>query len=146
MPEGTASGLNPTVAFDFFQQFKEAHDRVGLPYDLWFDHWFVHGYVFKGPDYFLVGGHDSENPKAWLVWWAATLPGMRTEHETVRLFLSLMPYYKPLVAWNRSLKNKRGLRYYSTDRLLSLTAPSSGHESLPISPETIPVDGPPCCL
>lgn len=122
VPQAGPAVLTPRV-YDLWENCRAAHVAAGLDFEQEFNRIFTFGYVFKGPDYLMMGLDDPNRPDAWLCWWADSMPGIRTQHESVRMFLSFMPHYRPFVSWDRRLKNKRGLRYYSTDRLMSLTAP-----------------------
>lgn len=108
---------------DFLARCEEAHASVQLPFAYYLDHFFSHGYVFKGPDYFVMFQIDPDRPDAWFVWWADVAPGTFCirKRAAIHFFLGLMPHYLPYVSWARSLKGRTGVRYFSTERLRSLT-------------------------
>lgn len=106
--------------YDLIASAERQHAVAGYDFATIFDYHFRHQWVFKGPGYLLMGGHDPKDPDAWLVWWAEAM----TKRETlnaIRLFLRLMPYPKPRVGWARPLKGRPEVKYYSTVRLLRLT-------------------------
>lgn len=113
----TMSLITPPTAprHDFILTATRAHESQGLSFDENFDWLFTNGYIFKGPDYFLMGYEDARND-AWVIWWAETHPN-RKPLEMMALFLKLIPYYRSQVGWARLLKNKP-FKFYSTERLL----------------------------
>lgn len=121
MPEPTiTSRADAPPEYDFLESAERVHTVAGFDFQVVFDYYFRHQWVFKGPGYLLLGGHDPKDPDAWLVWWAEA----RSKKETwqaVRLFLRLMPYKKARIGWARPLKGRPEVKYYSTDRLLRLT-------------------------
>ena len=108
------------VDYDLLISAEKQHAIAGYDFPTIFDYYFKHQWVFKGPGYLLMGGHDPQDPDAWLVWWAEAQSKKETLN-AIRLFLRLMPYRKPRVAWARPLKGRPEVKYYSTERLLRLT-------------------------
>jgi hypothetical protein len=114
------------VDYDLLVNAERVHAVAGYDFPSIFDYYFKHQWVFKGPGYLLMGGHDPQDPDAWLVWWAEAVSTHPKYHKidtlaAVRLFLRLMPYRKPRVAWARPLNGRTAVKYYSTERLLRLT-------------------------
>lgn len=104
---------------DLFASAAKAHAEHGLDFQGHLAHYCQSGYVFKGPDFFLMGREDPEDPDAWLIWWAECYPTRRPS-DMVALFIRFMPHYRKRIAWVRMLKGKTELKYYSTDRLLRI--------------------------
>ncbi len=92
-----------------------AFEANGLDFPKTFDYFFDHQYVVKGPGYFMLFMEDVNDKDAWLVYWAEC-----HRSDMLGTFLRHMPFYKPKVAWCRPFKGRKGPKYYSTDRLLSL--------------------------
>jgi hypothetical protein len=86
-----------------------------------FDHYFSTGYVFKGPDYFVMGGEPPEGPSSdtWFIAWAEAHPNSKRPLAAAEQFLKLMPYYRPWVRFGRIHRQKDD-KIYSTDRLIRL--------------------------
>jgi len=105
---------SPPSTYDFLATASEAHAKAGYDFPQVLDAYFTSGYVFKGPDYFMLVHADDAND-AWAVWWGEAHPP-RPSVELVRLFLRHAPYYRPRIGWARGLKNKE-YTLYSTDRL-----------------------------
>ena len=98
---------------NFLSSAKAAHDRALLDFPAVFDSYWESGYVFKGPDYMLMGHEDPGND-AWIVWYAeCTDPRVNA----VKLFLKHVPYYRSQIGWARGLRGKL-FKFYSTERLL----------------------------
>ncbi len=114
--------LEPPEPHDFLLSYRQACEKAGLNYTILFDYYFTHEYVFKGPDYLLMGGPDPQRGDAWHVHWAETTKPNRALPETIAHFLSLMPYERPYVSWSRALRGDMRTRYYLTKRLRALTA------------------------
>lgn len=115
--------------YDFLASFERACTSVGLSYALVFDSYFVRGYVFKGPDYLMLGAPDPTRPSTWHVQWAEFHPRLRPLEAVGRL-VRLMPYRMDYVGWSRELKRGGSRpRYYLTQRILDLTAgvPTASH-------------------
>lgn len=108
--------------YDFLKSFEEACTKAGLNYSILFDYYFSNEYVFKGPDYLLLGGPMPGNDQAWHVFWAETSRGKCADLKTIAHFLDLMPYERPYVAWSRMTRGSMHTRYYLTARLRRLTA------------------------
>jgi hypothetical protein len=103
---------------DLVASAAAAHQEFGINFPSYFDNYFQCHYVFKGPDFFLMGREDPSRRDAWYVWWAECYPKRRPA-EMLALFLRMMPHYRSEVGWWRPLKNGEGeVKYYSTDRLL----------------------------
>jgi len=113
---------SPDVPYDFLRSFEEACTKVGLNYAILFDYYFERGYVFKGPDYLVLGGPMPDDDTTWHVFWAETTAPGRGSLRMIARFLDLMPYERPHVAWSRMLRGKMTTRYYLTARLRRLTA------------------------
>ena len=108
------------VDYDLLVNAERVHAVAGYDFPSIFDYYFKHQWVFKGPGYLLMGGHDPADQDAWLVWWAEAQSKKETWN-AIRLFLRMMPYRKPRIAWARPLKGRTAVKYYSTERLLRLT-------------------------
>lgn len=119
----TSSDTRP---HDFLASFQRACSAHGYDFAAAFDWYFAHGYVFKGPDYLLLGGPSTERPDAWFVFWAECSPP-RPGFAAMRQFVQLVPYRRPYVGWARFLKGRKTVKYYSTDRLMSFN--SGTHET-----------------
>lgn len=105
---------------DFLASFLESCKKVDLDGTAWFDFHFTYGYVFKGPQYLLLGGPGEmygQPDDCWVVWWAEST----CRYLAIRKFLHLMPHHRPRIAWCRYLKGRREVKFFSTDRLLRLT-------------------------
>lgn len=74
------------------------------------------GYVFKGKNYLVLGWEDKER-KAWVIYFAMTLNGMKL----TELF-SMLPHELPEIGFARGLRGKKDLKFYSTERLRRLCA------------------------
>lgn len=110
-----------TPSVDFLLELQKACDKGGFPFAQTFDTYFTRGYVFKGPDFLMLGERDPDRDDAWLVFWAHSVPQGRTIHNIGR-FLRMMPYHLPYVGFARGLRDESmKVRYYLTDRLLRLT-------------------------
>lgn len=108
---------------DFLALFTKAHEEAGLDPAAELSHWLLHGYVFKTPDYLLIGGEDPDEPRddTWFVYWAELRPGRRGDtFLTLVTFLRLMPKFRPRVKFNRGVRGRFDGRIYSTARLLRL--------------------------
>jgi hypothetical protein len=110
------------VRHDFLASFQKAHEAAGLDYVAAFDAYHEYGYVFKGPEYLMLGCADTTRSDAWLVYWAEMHPRPSHPLAAVALFLKLMPSHRPFIGWARCLKGRHQVVYYSTDRLLHLTS------------------------
>jgi len=114
--------ITSPAEYDFIESAERAHRDAGLLFSTAFDHYFCHGWIQKTPLGFIMAGHHPDRPDAWLVWWAEMHPNIRGDHRIMlRQFLRLMPYRKPYVAFARTLKGNRTVRFYSTARLFALT-------------------------
>ena len=114
---------------DFLASFQRACTAVGIDYRLVFDSYFVRGYVFKGPDYLMLGSPDPTRSDTWHVQWAEFHPHPGRMVAVARL-VRLMPYPLKYVGWSRDLRLPEGKpRYYLTERVLRLTAgvPTKAH-------------------
>jgi len=109
--------LLTTRSADLLGECEAAHRAAGYNFAQVFDDFFTNHYVFKGPDYLLMGRADPNDHDAWLVWWASSSTP-RSGPEMLRLFLHHMPHYRERVGWWRPLKNRQPFKYYSTRRLL----------------------------
>lgn len=107
--------------YDFLKSAADAHSLAMMDFPSVFDFYFRTGWVFKGPHFFLMGGHHPERDDAWLVWWAEMHPKPKDPRVMLRILLSCVPYHKPYIAWARTLKGRPDLILYSTARLVSLT-------------------------
>lgn len=124
MPELTITPPASPPPYDFLANADRIHQIAGYNFPAIFDHYFSNQWVFKGPGYFLMGGHDPDRPDAWLVWWAELNP-TRNRVTLLRLFLRMVPYHKPWIGWARPLKGRVDIKYYSTERLLKFTQKTS---------------------
>lgn len=124
---------SPAEPYDFLASFLKAHETVVSDPDesapKAFDYWFDRGYVFKSPDYLMIGGDDPDEPNqdTWFVYWAELHPRLRTSTKkefglAVSTFLRLMPYHRPYVKWYRGFSGNPNPKTYSTDRLLQLVS------------------------
>lgn len=118
----TPSDDSKDTAYDFLKSFEEACTKAGLNFAVIFDYYFEREYVFKGPDYLLLGGPMPGDDETWHVFWAETSKPGRQSLQMIARFLDLMPYERPRVAWSRMVRGKMQTRYYLTARLRSLTA------------------------
>ena len=123
--------INQTDApHDFLESFLKAHETEdpenprAIAQGM-FDGFFARGYVFKGPDFMLLGGDvpGITDETCWYVGWAEVSPGLPRSFlfEKIRMFLSLMPEYRPYIKWARGLRGRDTIQTFSTDRLLRLT-------------------------
>lgn len=119
--------LLTTPSVSLLESCEAAHRAHGYDFPRVFDDFFTNHYVFKGPDYLLLGRADPDDPDAWLVWWAECRPA-RSRAEMLRLFLRHMPHYRERVGWWRPLKNTCGFKYYSTRRLLRFIEAKAGDQ------------------
>lgn len=101
---------------------------------------FNHGYVFSTPEYFLMARpvwHAATQESINDVWktfppllcdtwyvYAFALRHDRGLHGLVKNLLTHMPFYLPLLAWERSGQT---LRFHSTDRLIEKYAKLPQH-------------------
>lgn len=108
---------------DFLASAEKLHAQSGFDFATAFDHFFSHGWMFKGPGYFLLGGHDPHREDAWLVWWAELHP-KQDRVKMLKLLLRFIPYHKPYIGWARALKGRIDVKYYSTSRLFRFIQPS----------------------
>lgn len=122
MPEPTITA--PAEAYDFLASAQKAHEGSGYDFPTAFDNFWNRFYVFKTPQFMLMGAPDLEREDAWLIWWAElhpSLAGARDSMKMVELFYRCMPYPKPYIGWARTLKGRRTVKYYSTERLGKFT-------------------------
>ncbi len=112
------------MSHDFLTGFIRAHEAAGINAADKLEYWLSNGYVFKAPDYLLIGGEDpdSPDPEVWFVYWAELRPGLRKLGAPFMLatFLYLMPDFRPKVKFNRGVRGRYDGRIYSTARLLKL--------------------------
>ena len=113
---------SPDTPHDFLTSFERACTKAGLNHAIIFDYYFEREYVFKGPDYLLLGGPMPGNDEAWHVFWAETTRPGRAKLDQIAHFLTLMPYPRKYVAWSRMARGRMETRYFLTERLLRLTA------------------------
>jgi len=82
----------------------------------------AHGYVFKSPEYLLLGKpvriELEEHEDQWCVaganaWFVKTAVG----HGCIEEFINHIPYPLPYVGWARELKNKK-IKWYKLDQIL----------------------------
>ena len=108
---------------DFLKTFAESMASDGKNFTQYFEYFFLHGCVFKTPDILLIGGPCVHRSDAWFVWWCEINPNIPAFGHAFALAtaVNLMPYYRPFVGWSRTVNGKKRSRYYSTDRLVSLT-------------------------
>jgi hypothetical protein len=102
-------------------EVKKLYDRLGMDMFRDISMYMEHGYVFKGPDYFLLGkgvkkdGGDPKNqwnvkcPDAWYV--QAAVGDNQVSH-----FIKCIPYPLPFVGWKRRIKDK-GIQWFEFDKL-----------------------------
>lgn len=110
---------SPPSTYDFLATASEAHAKAGYDFPQVLDAYFTSGYVFKGPDYFMLVHADDAND-AWILWWAEKFP-KGSSAEMARLFLRNAPHYRSRIGWARGLRNK-GLKFVSTDRLVRFSS------------------------
>lgn len=65
------------------------------------------GYVFSGPDYFLLGRRVGDG---WFIHCAVGEGAMRK-------FWDLMPYHLPRIGWARPLRGRHEVVWHSTDEI-----------------------------
>lgn len=86
-----------------------AHRVAGYDFSLYFNYFFTYGYVFKGPEYLIMGEEafsDTYGPH-WYFWYMAYRGS-----EGLHTLFNLLPYELPYIAFQRSLRNKRGIQFY----------------------------------
>jgi hypothetical protein len=109
------------MSHDFLIDFIRAHDAAGINAADKLEYWLTHGYVFKTPDYLLIGGEDPDDPDpdTWFVYWAELRPGLRNRSVAflLAMFLSRMPSFRPKVKFNRGVRGRYDGKIYSTARL-----------------------------
>lgn len=95
---------------------EEHHRKAGYDFPIAFDYFFEHGYILKGPDFFIMGQErtNSQYGKHWFIWY------MYSERDDLSSFLSMMPYELPYIAFARGLRDNHKERYYSTERLTKI--------------------------
>lgn len=106
---------------DFLADFIKAHEAAGVSPSDELDYWLLHGYVFKTPDYLLIGGEDPDapDPDIWFVYWAELHPRLRGDRFVMLMtFLRLMPRFRPKIKFNRGVRGRFDGRIYSTARLV----------------------------
>lgn len=115
---------DPSASYDFLASFTDWHQEPEDPdYPARvFDYWFSRGFLLKGPDFMLLGGEHPmrDLPDTWYVAWAELAPPSTDIMHGIRLFVRLMPHYRPYIIWQRAARG-RSERRFSTDRLLALT-------------------------
>lgn len=117
---------------DFLLSAQKAHELALYDFPVIFDHYWAAQYVFKTPAFFLMGGHDPDRGDAWLVWWAELHPSIADQPNRVRMLKTLLrcvPYHKPFIGWARTLKGRRTVKYYSTERLVRFTQKPARHHA-----------------
>lgn len=77
-------------------EVHEAYDKAGLSLDKDYAYYQLYGYIFQGPNFFIMG---EELDDAWFV-------QIAIGKGCVPLFLRLMPFEKPYISFSRVLRNK----------------------------------------
>lgn len=98
----------PLTSMRIFDEIAELYAQVpGKSFVQDFTHYLEHGYVFSGPNYFLLA---QDTGTAWHIYLAAG-------EGSLEAFARLMPHWRPKVSWSREQRG-RGTVEYDTVTLL----------------------------
>lgn len=99
-------------------QAKALYTRNGLDFEADLVAYMRHGYVWCGPDRFMMAkpieGSEADwnpkNPRAWYV-------HMAVGEGCLSWFIRQAPFSLPFIAWFRRKHSRQALKFYPTDRL-----------------------------
>lgn len=104
--------------WSLMEEAEALHKIYGVDFSLCFNYFFYYGYLFKSPDYFIMGEEAVSHQLGEVVWyiWYAAYRGK----SGIKDLIKLLPYDLPYIAFSRPLRgdlDKSRVRYYSLESL-----------------------------
>lgn len=96
------------TAYEKAEKLYAANVELDFSRDL--SYYSKNGYVLITPEYLILGERVDT---AWLV-------QLAVGEGALLKFVEFMPYYLPWIGWARYAKGRRTVKYFSTDRVISL--------------------------